>query len=103
MKPPWLENAIGRWVHEDEDSDAEFVITGREGEPQVVARCLSDDEQMDVQNLSWNEDGLTFETIVPSSGYHTVHRMRFPDFDRCEHELTLRETWKRVTSPSREQ
>jgi hypothetical protein len=96
MVHTWQENAVGRWLHEDEDSDAEFVIGIDAGHPRVAAHCLSDGEQMEIENLRWDEDGLLFETIVPSSGYRTAHRMRFPVSGRCEHELTLRETWKRV-------
>lgn len=86
----------GRWIHQDEDSDAEYVIEHRDDGIAVTARCISDDELMEVRNLRWEGDDLKFDTVVPSSGYHARHTLRFPEPDRCDHELTLFEIWKRV-------
>lgn len=86
----------GRWLHEDEDTDAEYIIEKREGVIAVTARCISDGELMEVRDLRWEQDALRFDTVVPSSGYRARHAMRFPALDRCDHELTLFETWKRV-------
>lgn len=91
----------GRWLHEDEDTDAEFIIEKREGVIAVTARCISDGELMEIRDLRWEQDALRFETIVPSSGYRTRHAMRFPALDRCDHELTFFETWKRVHHEAR--
>lgn len=96
-------NIEGRWIHEDQDSDAEFFIENCEGVITVMARCISDREIIEVRDLRWEHDALRFETVVPSSGYRARHAMRFPSPDRCDHELTIFETWKRVQDddPSR--
>ena len=86
----------GRWLHEDGDTDAEYIIEIREGVIAVTARCISDGELMTVHDLRWEDDALRFDTVVPSSGYRARHAMRFPAPDRCDHELTLFETWMRV-------
>ena len=86
----------GRWLHQDEDTDAEYIIEKREGVLAVTARCISDGELMEVRALRWEQDALRFDTVVPSSGYRTRHSMRFTALDRCDHEFTLFETWKRV-------
>ena len=86
----------GRWLHEDKDTDAEYIIEKREGVIAVTARCIFDGELMKVHDLRWEDDALRFDTVVPSSGYRARHAMRFLAPDRCDHELTLFETWKRV-------
>lgn len=85
----------GKWVHEDEDSDAEFIIDTLPDGPVVTARCISDGEIMEVRGLRWENRALCFETIVPSSGYQARHKMTFFERDTCDHELTIFERWKR--------
>ena len=85
----------GRWVHEDEDSDAEYVILIEAGYPHVSATCISDGERMDILDLRCDGDTLCFDTVVPSSGYRASNKMRFVAPDSCEFELTTRERWKK--------
>lgn len=86
----------GRWMTEDEDSDVEITIEFEAGVPNVSAHCRSDGERLDVVGIQMEGEVLSFETIVPSSGYRVRNRMRFLNPDTCEMELTLREKWKRV-------
>ncbi len=86
----------GRWVTENEDSDVELIIDFQAGVPSVTAHCRSDHEKLEVINLRTEGDVLSFETVVPSSGYRARNSMRFLNSDNCELELTTWERWKKV-------
>lgn len=71
-------------------------IGGSAERPEVEARCISDGEAMAVEAIHFDGEALKFKTVVPSSGYATCHSMKPCGSDRCDHELTLTEVWKRT-------
>lgn len=67
----------GSWVTEDEDSDVEFIIDFSAGVPSIQAYCLSDREQLDIIDLRIENDTLSFDSVVPSTGYRVKNKCAF--------------------------
>jgi len=86
----------GRWIAEDESSDAEFIILFQDSIPSVTGRCISDGEFMEILDLEIGRESLKFGAVVPSSGHQSRHVLRFPSAFTCDHELTYSEPWEKA-------
>lgn len=86
---------IGTWIADGEDSDAAFVIAVVRGRPRVSGFCQSDGERFRISRTRWDGETLEFEAFLPSTSWWTRHAIRLRTNRLIEHDLTLRETWKK--------
>jgi len=52
---------------DSEDYLAVYEISGSEEKPQIFAKDLSDNEEFVIKNISFKNDKLEFETLMPST------------------------------------
>jgi hypothetical protein len=98
VNPSEFGNISGVWRHEDDDTNVEFTFDNSTQPPSVTGRCISDGEQLVISSVFGNDQFLVFSSTVPSSGYFAQHTFQLAAPDICWQDLTLRETWKRVSN-----
>lgn len=87
---------VGVWVTESDDSDVSFEISALDGVFQVVGTCISDGEVFEIKNISSGIDWLSFDAMMPSTGFRSKNVFRLRDDDKAELELTVYEVWKKI-------
>lgn len=101
LSPSEVGTISGVWRHEEDDTDVEFCFDAVPHPPKVSGRCISDGEQLVISGVRGNEKYLLFTSTVPSSGYFAQHTFTLVDRDTCTQDITLRETWKRLTDEAK--
>lgn len=86
---------IGTWVTSDEDSDAAFTFSVADGEFCVSGFCQSDGEEFEISGVNWDGVALTFNAIMPSTGFATKNVFSIRPDGKLDLELTTREVWKK--------
>ena len=88
---------VGIWISDEGDSSAEFEISPAPDGFKVTGRDRSDGEQFQISNVAWDGNQLTFDSLMPSTGYGAKHVLRLRSPEKVDHELTIYEVWKRKT------
>ncbi len=86
---------IGTWVTKDEDSDAAFTFSVTDGEFRVSGFCQSDGEEFEISDVKWDGNALTFNAIMPSTGFATRNVFSIRLDGKLDLELTTHEVWKK--------
>lgn len=102
--PSWLN---GQWQEENEEVfvliSINIIELESSSEIEVKAVDLSDGEEMVVSNLSFENEILKFDTLVPSNKYWASHEFHKTDEDGViEHYVTFKEIIRRLTLSSNE-
>jgi hypothetical protein len=86
---------VGVWVTEDEDSDVSFDISLSGDSFHVVGVCISDGEEFEIQNLVSGNNTLSFDAVMPSTGWRSKNVFRLRNDGKADLELTIYEVWKK--------
>ena len=86
---------VGTWVTEDEDSDVSFEISASGDGFHVVGVCISDGEVFEIQNLASGDNWLSFDAVMPSTGWRSKNVFRLRSDGKADLELTIYEVWKK--------
>ena len=86
---------VGTWIDDNEDTDAIFHIKQVKGDFIVSGNCISDGEQFEITNISFDETSLNFETLMLSTNYKTRNKLTVRDDGKVDLELTIFEVWKK--------
>ena len=89
-------NLVGKWATEDEDSDAVFVFSIKDGRCEVTGYCRSDGEVFEIGDVTWDDSTLSFNALMPSTGCYSKNSFTILPDGRAELELTIYETWKKL-------
>lgn len=94
----------GWWRHEDNDTPVQLHLALSEAGDRLSVRVLETDsnEEMRVENITFNSGMLSFETVLPSTLYRAAHRWTFKDSSLAQVALTVFETWVREDAPAEE-
>lgn len=85
---------VGTWECEEDDCSVQiFIRKDENGCACVKVLDLLDDEELDVNNIKETPRAVSFECVVPSSGYRTKNKLVLKPDGACEHQLTIFEKW----------
>ncbi|MFA6174879.1 MAG: hypothetical protein WC701_14550 [Kiritimatiellales bacterium] len=85
---------VGDWKCEDDDCFVRISISkDGSGHVQIGAVDLSDNEVLTVLNVKETSRALSFDFVVPSSGYQTKSKFVLQPDGSCMHQLTMLERW----------
>jgi hypothetical protein len=59
---------LGRWRSDEDDARSEYVISQRDGQLTVSAFDFIDGEPYEISNVEYDQETVTFETLMPSTG-----------------------------------
>jgi hypothetical protein len=91
LRKDWL---LGRW----ETESRVIVEIGKYGRGfKVRAFDKDDNEEFVVSKTSWTGKKLRFETYMPSTKFRTRNCIALISKNKLSHELTLWQTWQRVS------
>ena len=83
----------GKWVstmpHDTDDYLVEYIITSNENGFDVSARDLQDDEQMEITNIKWDGDTLSFKSYMPSTERSGFAQFRLKSDGNIESKFTF--------------
>lgn len=85
----------GTWITDEEDSDAAFVFTPKDGEIEVSGFCRSDGEKFEIKDTKWDGEALTFTARMPSTDCVSINSFRIRPDGKADLTLTIFEVWKK--------
>ncbi|MDF7802205.1 hypothetical protein P4C99_22230 [Pontiellaceae bacterium B1224] len=94
-KPKSEHRFVGTWIDDAEDTDVIFQIEFIEDEFKISGNCISDGEQFEVTNISFDGTSLKFETLMPSTNYKTKNKLTVREDGKTDLELSIFEVWKK--------
>ena len=83
----------GRWRHPD--TSAEYTIRVLKTKVIVSGIDSDDGEEFAVLDVAWDGNNLTFTSLMPSTRWKVVHRIKPNRGQTIRHEFTCVETWKK--------
>lgn len=87
------EKLEGRWISscptDSDDYLVEYFIKIVDGEFQIIARDLQDNEEMLISDVSWDGDSLKFRSIMPSTDRVGFNIFRLLNDDEIEAKFTF--------------
>lgn len=86
---------LGEWVTEGEDSDVSFEISASGDSFHVTGVCISDGEEFEIHNFSSGDKWLSFDAIMPSTGWRSKNVFKLRADGKADLELTIYEVWKK--------
>ena len=98
--PYWL---VGEWMEEKGESFARFKITLNDRvksfELSVEGYDSSDNEIIEIKDITYINESLGFTSIVPSTHFAAYHQLTPGEHDgKVKHRLTFEESWIRKTN-----
>lgn len=85
----------GTWIADEEDSNAAFVFSTRDGKFCVSGFCRTSGEQFEITRVRRDGDSLSFVARMPSTGSVTKNVFRIRPDGKLDLELTTFEVWKK--------
>lgn len=84
---------IGKWVStlpfDSDDYLVEYVISLRDGSFQIEAKDLQDDEKMEISNISFDGEALSFTSCMTSTERKGINKFRLKNDNQIEAEFTF--------------
>jgi len=90
---------IGIWMCVDDDSSVRVSVSkDNSNKVKVCVTDLYDGEVLEVSNVKTTSRTLSFDCVVPSTGYRTKNSLVLQGDGTCRYKLTVFETWVKVSS-----
>ena len=84
---------VGKWVStlpfDSADFLIEYVISLEDDSVQIEARDLQDGEKMEISDISFNRETLSFTSYMPSTARRGINQFRLKDENLIETEFTF--------------
>ena len=88
---------VGRWCSSDSEADRLLNISWSAGKYLIAAEDAGDGEEFCVANTLLKRGWLSFELLVPSTGFWTSNRLQMIDVSRMKCLITREERWRRLS------
>ena len=83
----------GKWVssmpHNSDDYLVEYIIKKNKDNFYIFAKDLQDGEEMEISDISWDGDTLTFKSFMPSTERSGINQFRVKENGNIESKFTF--------------